>query len=395
MSTIQELYANRPVTSYPSKHGIDNTLPAPEQLVGIELEIEGWTDILKRSFGGFSFVDDGSLRSNAQGVGIEAITLPVAIKHVPSLLNAFFKHFGMDERNYSERCSTHVHFNVQPLTFEQLTTICLVYQTVERLLFGFVGNDREQSIFCVPWSQSNMSCSTVEKLYKAGTDSSVFRSWQKYSALNLIPVPYKGTIEFRHLHGTCDVKLITTWIAILAKIFEYAQQVDFEKAKHHIVSMNTVSNYYAWMEMVFGSYAGDLRTPNFEEQLSVGVIDSKLMLMKGPEVTDWLQGLRGFEARNPATPQFAATARANTLRDYAAPLGRTPPGPIEPWPEPIDDIEEEELATPAPARPWRGYTNIFTENRATPAEQLRAAEERVRQRDVRNPARNNILGRGR
>jgi len=275
---IQENYGRKNTVGYKSKHGECSDVPLPDWLVGIELEIENFNPEHTQEFGGVTFTTDGSLRETEDGVGIEAITKPIAIKHVEPLLTAFYKKFSINEGNYSERCSTHVHFNVEPLTFEEVGTVCLIYQTVENLLFHYVGNERQNNIFCVPWNQSNITYNIVSRI-ELGESNEVFRRWQKYSALNLIPITTQGTIEFRHLHGTCDVSLIVHWIYLIAKIFEYAQKVPLAVAQQSIMNMNTVSNYHEWLSMVFGKYAVLLQNPNFERELSRGVIDSKVMLM--------------------------------------------------------------------------------------------------------------------
>jgi hypothetical protein len=319
--TILKHYGHKNVAGYPSKHGADDTLPQSNWLVGCELEIEGWKPEDRTTFGGFTFTNDNSLRARDGLVGIEAITLPTAIKHIPSLLTAFYQHFKITEKNYSERCSLHVHFNALPLTFEQVSTICLLYQTVEDLLFKFVGHDRDQNIFCVPWSQSNISYNIVSKMTET-EGNEIFRRWQKYSALNLIPITTQGTMEFRHLPGTCDVKKITTWIALLASLFDYAQQVDLEKAKYQITNMNTVSNYHEWLNMVFGKWADALRCEGFEAVLAQGVINSKLMLNK-PEKSvkdDWLS--RVVAAEQEAVMREVEEAR--TAAGWNPPLAPAP-----------------------------------------------------------------------
>lgn len=362
-TTIAEYYAHKNINSYPSKHGIDNTLPLPEWLVGLELEIEGFNPEIERRFGGFTFTEDGSLRAREGGVGIEAISLPVATKFVPALLTAFYDKFQIGEKNYTERCSTHVHFNALPLTFDQVSTISLLYQTVEDLLFKYVGHDRDQSIFCVPWNQSNLSYSVVNKLSKSNDHThEVFRRWQKYSALNLIPLTTQGTLEFRHLHGTRDVKVITTWIALLSKLFEYALNVDLEKAKYQIVNMNTVSNYHEWLNNVFGKWADALRCEGFEAVLSQGVINSKLMLNKIDEPAyTWRpveppqqdEFLRAVERTRRQVAQAAAPAA--TTNAIAAETVNLAAGTF----------------TINPGEFWRGTAPI---PRPTVADQLRAAE---------------------
>ena len=269
----------REAISYKSKHGVDPSTPLPEWLVGLELEMENFPgQIDTHSFGGMLFTSDGSLRSSDIGYGTEAITKPISIKYIRDFLHAFFTNYGVSETNYSERCSTHVHFNVQPLEYSAIASICLLYQTVERLLFNYIGNDRDKNIFCVPWYQSNRSYHVVSELIKQ--NDNLVRNWQKYSALNLLPISSQGTIEFRHLHGTCDVNKILEWVSILAKMFEYAINHTLEDVRNDILNMNTVSNYYEWLDKVFGKYSNCLRVDGFEKALSVGVIDSKLMVME-------------------------------------------------------------------------------------------------------------------
>jgi len=327
---IQVTYGRKTVVGYKSKHGETTDVPLPEWLVGIELEIEGFDPEHTREWGGITFTEDGSLRENEDGVGIEAITKPIAIKHVEPFLRAFFKSFGIMENNYSERCSTHVHFNVEPLTFEQVGTICLVYQTVENLLFHYVGNERENNIFCVPWGQSNVTYNIVSRI-EGGDANDVFRRWQKYSALNLMPIIGQGTIEFRHLHGTCDVSLIGHWIYLIAKIFEYAQKVTIQEAQDSIMNMNTVSNYHEWTSMIFGKYAVLLQTPQYERELFRGVIDSKVMLMgKGENKAKKSMWADYMDLAN-------ATAHVENVRINPYPRGQgviAEPPPPAPVPEP-------------------------------------------------------------
>lgn len=323
---LQEMFGVTKVVPYNSKHGVDKEVPFPDQLVGIELEIEGFNPEAEQRFGGITFTTDGSLRSDNGGVGIEAITQPIAVKHVRSLLNAFYKKYDITSSNYSDRCSTHVHFNVQYLTGEQLTTICLLYQTLEKVLFDFVGHERDQNIYCVPWYQSGVSYNIAQKMLGGGD---VFRRWQKYSALNLTPAQTQGTIEFRHLHGTCDVDLIVNWISILAKMFEYGANVPYSTVESNILNMNTVSNYHGWMDEVFEKYAGLLRTPGFEQSITMGVIDTKLMLNKTTVPT------RG----NNWTVDFNAMAREmREVRADPAPRLRTT---RPPRPNPVNDFVDD------------------------------------------------------
>lgn len=263
------------VKPFESRHGSVN-LPQPDRIVGLELEIEGFNPEATQKFPGFRFEADGSLRSTDGGIGIEAITLPIKIQHVPGLLEQFYRKFEITERNYSERCSTHVHVNVMDLTVEQMASLGLLYQTTERLLFEFVHPDRKNSIFCVPWYQSGLTYNYVSHMLK---EPGVMRRWQKYSALNLLPVYQQGSIEFRHLEGTCDIGKIKVWLAFIGKLFERAQSKSFLENELDICKMNTVSNYREWLSSLFGEYCEHfLSLPSYEQALFRGVVDSKYML---------------------------------------------------------------------------------------------------------------------
>jgi hypothetical protein len=276
---VLEWLKMKAVVPYNSGHAHDLTMP--ETLVGLELEIEKFPPDLAWEFGGCTFTEDNSLRDG----GKEIILKPMKMQAVPALITALYRHFGITDRNYSERCSTHVHVNGQDMTLEQLAVLSLVYQTTERLLFQWVGHDRMNNIFCVPWHQSGLTYSMVNTLLGVRDHAYLkIRQWQKYSALNLLPLSTQGTVEFRHLHGTCDVNVITTWLRLLGRLVSYAKQTPFEAAKDQIVNMNTVSNYRAWLVTVFGTDAdhlmGDMA---FETALARGVIDSKVMLTTTPK----------------------------------------------------------------------------------------------------------------
>lgn len=263
-----------PVKPLASKHG-SRTVPNPGLIMGLELEMEQFP-AYDTGFGGVNFVPDGSLRNG----GIEGVTQPIVHAQMIPFLEAFYKKFGISSKNYSERCSTHVHVNVQNLPFDTIASIVLVYQTVERLLFNFIGHDRVNNIFCVPWYESGLSYKLVNKLCVPGDCSRAVTRWQKYTALNLIPVHEKGTMEFRHLPGTCDTEYIARWLRLIARMFSYAEKTGVKELQKIILAMNTISNYSGWLESVFEEDVVLLTNSDYQALLSKGVTDSKLMVLE-------------------------------------------------------------------------------------------------------------------
>jgi hypothetical protein len=177
--------------------------------------------------------------------------------------------------------------NVQDCTVAEVKSMALLYQIFERLLFNYVGNERGENIFCVPWYTSGMTPLFVNKL--TNNFDGVARNWQKYSALNLLPMRDKGTIEFRHLHGTCDVQYIMRWIRLITSMRSYAKKMTYKALTNTLLAMNTVSNYDQFIADVFGADTPYLTVGDFKSAMSVGVIDAKLMVMKPvkPKTTNW------------------------------------------------------------------------------------------------------------
>jgi hypothetical protein len=301
MSTIQEVFGMAPVGALilnQKKYQVlpDYTFANPDLLVGIECEIENWPfDIEKQHFG-FTFEADGSLRNN----GYEAITAPTYTKHVPYILSTLFKRFNItQDNNYSTRCSTHVHVNCQNMTTEQVKMLCLLYQVLERPIFGFIGHERQDNIFCVPWSQCNMSYDFAHKFMR--DPSATTRYWQKYTALNILPLRDRGTVEFRHLEGTCDVKRIVNWLNIIGSMVKFACEYSYEEFRQIILDMNSVSNYGAFIEQVLGQHAYLLTDlPTYQEDIALGVVDCKLCLISEVANSKTKKAAVRVEPANPA-----------------------------------------------------------------------------------------------
>lgn len=278
MSIIQ-LLGLAPVKPFTSSKAVPLPCADPALLMGLELEIEGIAgDPTEVYVPGMTGESDNSLRDNEYGRGWEFITKPATYSVAAHILSQFFAKAKLSqERNYSERCSIHVHANVQDLTPEQLKSVCLLYQVFERLFYSYAGEDRDKNIFCVPWSETTLTHTLIDTLLDANLKG--FRNWQKYTGLNLIPVQTQGTIEFRHLPGTCDLSRIFDWMNLIGSLFVTARNTPFEEIKSFIVNVNTTSEYKHLVHRVFGEWARVLDMPYMDTQLEEGVLDVKYMLL--------------------------------------------------------------------------------------------------------------------
>lgn len=244
----------------------------PDEIIkGIELEIESWPgDWHDAEATGFSFTEDGSLRNN----GTEAVSHPNNTKGLIAVTKALWEKFGItSEKNFSDRTSIHVHANVTDFTGAQFKALTLLYQVFEELLFTFIGNDRDNNIFCVPWCEAGVTAQNHARIIESP------RGWNKYTALNLAPVATQGSVEFRHMHGHADIGYLSDWLHIIDDLLLSAKKTDYNTVIEQIQSINTTSQYTEFLFSIFPNTGGLLRTANFERKLSRGVIEAKLALV--------------------------------------------------------------------------------------------------------------------
>jgi hypothetical protein len=302
----------------------------PTLIYGVELEIEGcnYDDYRSHCVPGMEYHEDGSLRNH----GAEYVTHPMRMRELVYVLDQFFKKNKFTESNYSERCSVHVHVNVQDMTTDQVKTILMLYQVFERCFFEWVGEERDKNIFCVPWYATNLTYSVLEgNLIQKG------KKWQKYTALNLLPIYELGTIEFRHMAGTNDLSKIVQWCNLIGCLTAYARNNKMEETRSIIMDLNTTSAYDSFTHQVFGEYAHVvLYLNNYRTNMEDGVINMKYSITNdNVKVTPESYGVidDGFFDALTEPAQFNVDqALAEIQREGARPATLANRPPIQ-WPQ--------------------------------------------------------------
>lgn len=252
MSTIAEQYGLRPVGATtptgPCSKFIQDALVGSTELIGIEVEVENYAPREATLNKAWTVTSDGSLRNN----GAELITRPIQAMYAPPMLNYLFNQFLNIDCYFGTRTSIHVHLNVQDLTRAQALDFVLVYSVFEKLLYKFVGEGRQKNIYCVPLSD----CDLLVNLIDYGETRN--REWSKYTGLNTLPIHDKGTIEFRHMHGTTDIKKLSTWVNLITKLKEYVKRVGTSHIRAAIAEMNDEFDFGSMLQDIFGEYAAAL-----------------------------------------------------------------------------------------------------------------------------------------
>jgi hypothetical protein len=246
MTTIYELFGTGKPLAYKQ-----------EMLLGIEVELEHVNNLPEEGLKHWQVTNDESLRNNGK-------------EFVSKILNYSRPHYKqalaelqeqIDKFNYqaSFRCGIHVHVNVGHLTSEDLWNLYVTYLAYENLLFQYVANNRNQSIFCVPVQSTEFPVKLRNKRDAKGiVDARYLNQYTtKYSALNLLPLTQHGTVEFRHLHGTNNLKQVEDWINIIHNLYLLSMQPNILP---ELCAVNTTSEYGLWVRKVFENPIEQLNT---------------------------------------------------------------------------------------------------------------------------------------
>ena len=292
------------ISSYEDKYFV-STIPIAEKntYLGIEVETENilfWNPDVAPYW---KMTEDGSLRNN----GREFISVPIKAFRVENALTTLFTKQLNRDIDFSERTSIHVHMNVRTMTLEQLKTMVLLYLVFERALFRYVHPDRYNNIFCVPLNETAFG----EKLLSLFHTDLLQFSWLKYTALNLCPIFEKGTIEFRHLHGTKDIKEIVNWINLILCLKKAALKNSSEYLWEKVRTLNTSSEYHSFANEIFGDFASNLDMKSIAEDMSSCVTYVKTYCFQNP----WKQELISNISKKSPLYGFSNQARQNSLEE--------------------------------------------------------------------------------
>ena len=245
-------------------------------VIGLELETENCNTMTAKDYTkianahNFDLATDGSLR----GAAYEFISRPMRTDNCLMALDEFFKAMKFGDANYSDRCSVHVHVNCTDMEMEQISSLALLYTVIEEIMFEYVGAARDTNIYCIPWNQCRQHLDLINKFL--ADPSSSLKRWNKYTALNLLPLANIGTVEFRQMHGTADIKKLSLWINLIGSLFKWAKTYELKSLINELKSLNSNSQYEAF----FTKIVSGLLPYNeiYREKLEEGVILAKFSL---------------------------------------------------------------------------------------------------------------------
>jgi len=258
-TTVRELYRMDEVSLYTPPVKFRNMVQIEpvesERGIGIEIEVENHALKAGVSSGAWSATADGSLRNAGQ----EYVSRPMMAKYAPQMLQELLGDcLDANECCFSPRTSIHVHVNMQDVPTDVVEDIVLLYSVFEKLFFRFTGRGRIKNIYCVPIIDTD-----VMNHMKTVGFNHVRAAWSKYAALNLLPVAEYGTIEFRHMHGTFDIKKVCVWIRLITKLVDYV--VANKGCSKTIAMMGPGFDYPTLLKDIFGLDAEYLKYQHYND----------------------------------------------------------------------------------------------------------------------------------
>lgn len=234
---------------------------------GVEIEVEG--DNLPRDVKGWRAEHDGSLRGNScEYVMADPRVLSGTILSLKTLSYAYKANETKVQQ--SNRTGVHVHVNIQRLTYKELFTFITTYLVLEDLLVSWCGESRVGNLFCLRTRDADYFYQMLEKAVQTRNIRYLVDDDIRYCSINLAAIGKYGSVEFRSMRGTDNLKDVITWVKLLDKV--KTNSVTKFKDPRTVIEAMSVSTPKEFIETIFEELSGEiLALPDTDLSLWDGV----------------------------------------------------------------------------------------------------------------------------
>lgn len=196
---------------------------------GIEVEVEG--EGLPMGFKDDSIwrpVGDGSLRDGVEYLFRAPLDFEDAILALHELKEVLSEEGRVVD--FSFRTSIHVHMNCLHLNHTQISNLIYSLVLLEPVLTNLSGDSRKHNRFCLTTCDAESQVDFLSEFIngcKAGEEfpamvTELSEDKNKYSAVNIVPLRSKGTVEVRTMRGNINLTLLTYYLTLLNKTYDWA-----------------------------------------------------------------------------------------------------------------------------------------------------------------------------
>lgn len=199
--------------------------------VGLELEMEansplpsdGDLEKIMHKGSSWSSIRDGSLRGEFAREFV--LARPCKIEGVRPMLEGLFKAIECKRSAVanSNRCSTHVHLNIQGLKINEITAFICLWTLFEDALIDWCGEERKSNHFTLSSKESQATLDAWESFLRYGQQPA--DRHLKYSALNVLPIWNLGSVEVRCGGAADDAEKPILWATFLHNLLQQAKDV--------------------------------------------------------------------------------------------------------------------------------------------------------------------------
>ena len=128
------------------------------------------------------------------------------------------------------RTGIHVHLDVRDLSIDQLIGLSILYALFEKPIYRWVGDNRENNHFCLPWYKAEGSLIQASEIVRAAHRDfnrdearvdplfEAAEEYARYAGFNWNALARFGSVEARQLKTTHNVQKILDWINILQSL---------------------------------------------------------------------------------------------------------------------------------------------------------------------------------
>lgn len=287
----------------PFKYEEDTRLILPKCRIGVEFEFERCTALSKAGGAAaefntdlgpyFKMTKDDSLRdSGMEFVFRDPMFGADALEAIRRMCE-FAKKYKF---SISKRTGLHIHVDVRDVEPAQLVGMLLLYAIYEPAVYQWVGDNRHENIFCLPWYQAEGGIIEVTRVIQAAntppseTERFTLKEESKrvsrYAGLNLNALSKYGSIEWRHLLTTTDFGRIVNW-ANIALMFKAA--VDkLPSSDGAILKMVNDLGPTAFGKTIFGSNFNILTYPDLDKEVrEIGIPTARELVREGLRSLVW------------------------------------------------------------------------------------------------------------
>ena len=198
--------------------------------IGLELELEastptpndGHLELVQAptTKARWTGVRDGSLRGDYAREYI--VTKPINRDELGPMLHGLFDVFKTmkTKLNNSNRCSTHVHLNMNNKKINEISAVICLWTVFEEAFINWCGEERKANHFAISSGDSNATLNAWENYLRYGHNA-----WDrnmKYSSLNVLPLFNKGSLEIRCGKAADDAETPLLWATLLDVLVDFA-----------------------------------------------------------------------------------------------------------------------------------------------------------------------------